>query len=251
LLRFLIAQLDLKLLFGKLNVRGLKGALDKLPDNLEGVYEALMERIFVQDVERQAIAKAALIWITYAKRRLNVHELLHAIAIHFDPKITCLDSEILIDVEDLLSCCLGLVVVNREDEIIRLVHYTTQNYLENAFDRVDKNTSIAKSCLAYLDLTLKFWPVSQEMNPKSEGFDSGWLSFSGRNLFAAEYKLAPYAATYWGKHAHDGTQEELTRDILDVLSHRQAVELLLEWNHWADHYGFTILVRGGAVELWN
>ena len=41
-----------------------------------------------------------------------------------------LDEENLPEIEDMVSVCAGLVTVDEESEIIRLVHYTTQEYFE-------------------------------------------------------------------------------------------------------------------------
>ena len=95
LLRFLIAEMHMKLLFGQVNLKKLKAALNKLPENLSDMYETVMKIICAQEDDQKTIATAALIWITYAKRRLNVHELLHAIAIHLDEKITDIDAEVI------------------------------------------------------------------------------------------------------------------------------------------------------------
>ena len=46
---------------------------------------AVWDRIFGQDEARPKIVKAALIWITYAKRGLRPKELLHPIAVELNP----------------------------------------------------------------------------------------------------------------------------------------------------------------------
>jgi len=61
-------------------------------------------------------------------RPLNTMEPLHALAVEVaQPR---LDKDDLMRIEILISLCAGLVTVNQESRIIRLVHYTTQEYFE-------------------------------------------------------------------------------------------------------------------------
>jgi hypothetical protein len=56
------------------------------------------------------------------------------------------------DVEDVISVCTGLVTIDEESGIIRLVHYTTQEYFERVRLKWDPRAQegIAVACLAYL-----------------------------------------------------------------------------------------------------
>ena len=91
-----------------------------------------MKRINSQDTEDVELAKQVLSWISYAKRPLTVIELRHALAIV--PEAKELDVEALMDKELLLSVCAGIVTIEHESNIIRLVHYTTQEYFERKRD---------------------------------------------------------------------------------------------------------------------
>ena len=87
-----------------------------------------MERIEGQVADSQELAKQTLSWITCARRPLTTLELRHALAVEVgEPK---LDEENLPEIEDIISVCAGLVTVDEESDIIRLVHYTTQDYFE-------------------------------------------------------------------------------------------------------------------------
>lgn len=135
------------LLSGHVNRCRVTAALNKLPEKLGDAYDEVWDRIFSQDEDRQTIARAALTWITYAKERLTADMLLRAIALSLEPDMERIEDEDLIDVELLLSSCVGLVILNQDDGIIRLVHFTTQDYLERRLARIDANTSIARVCL--------------------------------------------------------------------------------------------------------
>jgi hypothetical protein len=101
---------------------------DKKFDVLAQAYKDAMERIDGQKPGFRLLAKKVLSWITFAKRSLTTSELQHALAVK--PGDSELDKENLRYIEDMVSVCAGLVTVDEESKIIRLVHYTTQEYFE-------------------------------------------------------------------------------------------------------------------------
>jgi hypothetical protein len=109
-----------------------------------------MDRIEGQVKDQEELAKQVLSWITCAKRPLTVLELQHALAIEVGkPK---LDEENLPDIEDIVSTCAGLVIVDEESNIIRLVHYITQEYFERTWTFWFSNaqSDITVTCVTYL-----------------------------------------------------------------------------------------------------
>jgi hypothetical protein len=48
-----------------------------------------------------------------------------------------LDPENKPEVDDIVSVCAGLVVVDQESDVIRLVHYTKQEYFERISSRLN------------------------------------------------------------------------------------------------------------------
>lgn len=85
-----------------------------------------MDRVLSQYPGVVTLAKEALSWIVYAFRPLQIQELQHALATRAgDPDF---DEEALPRAEYLLSICAGLVIIDGKSNIIRLVHYTTQEY---------------------------------------------------------------------------------------------------------------------------
>jgi hypothetical protein len=84
------------------------------------------------------------------KEVLTVLELQHALAIEVGkPKP---DEENLPDIEDIVSTCAGLVVVDEGSNIIRLVHYTTPEYFERTWNSWFSNaqSDITVACVTYL-----------------------------------------------------------------------------------------------------
>jgi len=230
----------MKLLSGHVNKKKIRTILVKLPDKLGDVYNTVMSRIFSQDGEqRQTVAKTALTWITYAKERLTADQLMHVIAVDLDPTTADIDSEDLIDLDILLSSCVGLVVFNKEVGTVRLVHYTTQVFLEERFPKRDASSSMAKTCLTYLV------PVGRLCGACQRNYPQFAAAIRAYVVRSQKYKLASYAANYWVKHALDAGEENLIQDILDLLScstTRTAIEVLVgRVLRYCDIVGFTVL----------
>ena len=76
----------------------------------------------------RTLAEQALSWIACVKRPLTTSELQQALVV----EIGCseLDKDNFIEIQDIVSVCVGLVAVDEESNTIRLVHHTTQEYFE-------------------------------------------------------------------------------------------------------------------------
>ncbi|KEY73474.1 hypothetical protein S7711_07498 [Stachybotrys chartarum IBT 7711] len=150
---FLLARLHLDSLMGKMSIKTLKNALAALPTGssaYDGAYLAAMERIERQSTEKEELAKDVLAWLTFAKRPLKVAELRAAVVVQeSDSK---LEQDSLVDIEDMVSVCAGLITVDKQSQTVILIHYTTQEYLERTRQdwRPDADAAIASSCFTYL-----------------------------------------------------------------------------------------------------
>lgn len=150
-------------------------------------YEKAMERIECSDVDSRELAKQVLLWITCSKRPLSTSELQYALAVEVGEAE--LDEENLLQIEDIVSVCTGLVTVDKESSIIRLVHYTTQEYFErarhNLFPRAESKITI--TCITYLSFNR---------------FDSGFCSTEDEFKWRLQSnQFFKYAARNWGHHA--------------------------------------------------
>jgi hypothetical protein len=175
-----------------------QSTLEKLSHGLESLNEAYddaIKRIEAQLPEDSALATTVLSWITYAQRPLTTGELCHALAVK--PGEEDLDKDNVPDIEDIVSVCAGLVTVGEESNIIRLVHYTTQEY----FVRIRENWNptaqqeIALTCLTYLS----FNSFRSGSCPDDEGFENRLE----QNVFL------DYASRYWAQHAR-AVQEQVS-----------------------------------------
>ncbi|KAF7577158.1 Arp, Ankyrin repeat protein [Pyrenophora tritici-repentis] len=186
---FLLARLHIDSLSDKTTAKKVRTTLDNLLKGsaaLNDAYEDALQRIKSQLDGHYELAKKVLLWITYARRPLTTAELCCALAVELEEPE--LDPDNLPDVEDLLSVCAGLVVVDRESAVIRLVHYTTQEYFERIRDTWDPSAPlhITLTCLTYLSFDV---------------FKTGSCSFDKEfDKRLKESKFLDYAANHWGEH---------------------------------------------------
>jgi hypothetical protein len=94
-------------------------ALESLPQGLDDTYKEAMERIKTQCEHDRNLAERVLSWVTYAFRPLSLQELQYALGT--EPGMTRVEDDDLDDEEVLISVCAGLVVVDGESSIVRLV----------------------------------------------------------------------------------------------------------------------------------
>src|SRR5436305_1122594 len=188
-LRFLLAKLHMDSLLSKPTPGDIEEALKHLPRGIRGLdamYEQAMERINNQIEGSRALANKVLSWVTYAKRPLTSIELQHALAVRNGA--VYLNEKFVPEIEDLVSDCAGLVTVDEESNIIRLVHYTTQEYFERTQASWFPNaeTDIAETCGTYLSF---------------DTFESGCCATDEE--FKERLQLNPlynYAARNWEHH---------------------------------------------------
>ena len=161
-----------------------------------------MERVQGQKPGLRLLAEKVLSWITCAKRRLTTSELRHALAVEVGKSE--LDEENSPPIESMVSVCIGLVTVDEESGIIRLVHYTAQEY----FERTQKDwfpnaeESITASCVTYLSFST---------------FDGGaCLTDKEFKERLRSNQLYEYAARNWGHHARQASKSsQLIKDFLE------------------------------------
>ncbi|OGM41499.1 hypothetical protein ABOM_008920 [Aspergillus bombycis] len=154
---FLLAQLHLDSLVGKMSPKALRNALRQLPTGTNAVnsaYRNAMSRIEGQVADRVELAKQVLSWVVCAKQQLTVLQLQHALAVEIGE--TNLDQDNFPEVEDMISTCAGLVTADARGGIVRLVHHTAQTYFEQTWMDwfPDAHSKIAATCITYLSFDI-------------------------------------------------------------------------------------------------
>ncbi|TVY83735.1 Ankyrin repeat domain-containing protein [Lachnellula suecica] len=209
---FLLAKLHLDSLRDKVTPKEVKNALERLPKGsnaLNLAYDEAIRRIESQDTGIKELAKKTLSWVVHAKRQLRAAELQHALAVEIKssvlgidashneidekPHLRELDPDNIAEIEDILSACGGLVIIEEETRHVHLVHETTMEYFHQIRDSwlPGTDTEMTVVCLTYLSLD----------RPEDDPFlgNSEPKHFWGKG----ETGFADYAAQYWGDHAHD------------------------------------------------
>lgn len=165
----------------------LKLALRELPKGLSGLdstYKEAMRRIEGQEEGYRVMAMQVLSWLTYARRSLSTRELQHALAVRNGMKE--MDHDFLPEIELLGSICAGLIIIEEQSKLVRLVHYTVKEYFERTCPFPNAEMDLASTCISYLSFRV------------FEGGDC--RSFDEFLDRKRDYPLYSYAARNWGHH---------------------------------------------------
>ena len=149
---------------------------------LEGVYGATIERIKAQGGDKSRLGMGALMWISHAERPLKPLELCNALAIELGS--TEFNAGNIPSIMTVVSCCQGLILVDKEASTLRLIHFTLKEYLSTHPDIFSTpHSAMAEVCLTYLNsrqvkaITLDSYPGLSSM------------------------PFLRYSSLYWGIHA--------------------------------------------------
>lgn len=192
ILRFLLAKLHIDLLAAQ-NTKGdvleALHSLGKGEGELHKTYEQAVERINSQRAPSRDLAWRILEWIVFSKRPLSTAELQHALAVRNSTKN--LDENFIPSSRVLQSVCAGLVTIDKESGIVRLDHYTIQEFFIERDNELLSNavSHITEDCVRYLSF---------------DTFKSG-LCESERKLRERleTNALYDYASKNWGYHAFE------------------------------------------------
>ncbi|PQE05385.1 hypothetical protein CJF31_00011154 [Rutstroemia sp. NJR-2017a BVV2] len=208
---FLLAQLHIESLTGKRSAKIMRAALKNLATGsgaYDEAYDDAMKRIHGQIKGHEELANQVLSWITCAKRQITTIELRHALGVEVGESE--LDEENFPEIEDIVSVCAGLVTIDGESGIIRLVHYTTQEYFERTQRQwfPDAQINITAICVSYL----LFDEFESGICQNNEEFEQRLQS----NM------LYNYAAHNWGHHAREASN--LCPVVIEFLQKQGRVE---------------------------
>ncbi|KAF4496130.1 Ankyrin repeat domain containing protein 50 [Fusarium agapanthi] len=211
---FLLAELHVRSLVGSASPKALRNVLKQLPAGTDQAYRDIMRRIDHEKSQAQRdLAYHVLEWLTRAKRGITLCELRHALAVEPDSAENYLDEDNLPEEDELVSACAGLVTVDKTSGVIRLVHYTAQDFFEKNQVQVfpGDETDITTICLKYLS----FEGLSGPCNSDDE-YESRLRS----------YPFYSYAARNWGYHARNSDMSQMLYTIIQLLQESDKVEAM-------------------------
>ena len=191
----------------KTSLQNLIDAVEVLPSSIHQQYKERLDRIERQESDHRSLALRILGWLTHASRPMKVQELRHAFAVRTGDKTINTRA---LDMEDLfVTSCHGLVSIEKETQIIRFVHHTAQQYLEN--NRLTlfpgMHAEILRTSLNYLSFT-EFGRGryifesfdAYKVNKVANGKRIAKRRFLPNRL--SEFPFLHYAASSWGWHAN-------------------------------------------------
>ena len=198
--RFLLVSLNIDAVLQEITVRQRKRKLDEMiqGNGLRDAYSATLVRIKAQKGGMSRLGMEALMWLSHSKRPLNVHELCDALGVEIGS--TDLDPQNIPAIETLLGCTLGLATLEESSHIVRLVHYTLQEYLSENYDLFQSpHSAIAEVCLTYLNFQCI----------RDLSLTDDWLR--------QPTPLLEYASCYWGAHTSGGITASVNTLALRLL----------------------------------
>ncbi|OCT49282.1 ankyrin [Cladophialophora carrionii] len=201
---FLLPALQVKTILDQITKADVKRTLLHLSTDLTHAFQSTIQRISNLSVARRDLAFRILMWLSHARRPLTLLELQHAMALRLED--TDLDQDNFPSVRTLVDCCCGLVEVDHESSLIRLVHHSLEEYLRNHDHGLfqDADLVITRTCIKYLMLdSIKDLPYK-----KREGFAKALDDFA----------FLEYAALEWGRHAYQVPAEKIKDIALSLLS---------------------------------
>jgi ankyrin repeat protein len=171
-------------------------------DVYHDMYRATLKRIDGQAERDKVLARKVLLWLSNAARLLSTQELRSALSI--EPEDTEFDVDNLLSMDLIVSVCAGLVIVEEQSEIVRLVHYTAQEYFDSLGhdQRMKEQQELAATCLTYL--------CFDDFKTRSE-LESGEVVDEEAELF----RMAPgwlvhhdggIDSSTWGRDAYDSVR---------------------------------------------
>lgn len=164
----------------------MEDALESLPHTLQDAFGETLARIQSQHNGRKRLGMNTLMFIFHAKRSLSVEELSEALAIRSGQYF--LNPRYQPSQKSIVESCLGLVTIDEETSIVRLVHYAIQEYFREHQKELfaSGEDEMAERCLTYLFF---------------DSFESGCCRYDDDIwLRLASHPFLAYAARHWGYH---------------------------------------------------
>jgi hypothetical protein len=209
----------------KVSRKEVRAALKTLPKTLDAMYSDAFERMESQDTEYAELAETILFWVICARRNLTVRDLQHVYATRELSEGELLEEDDLPDGDILTEACSGLIIVDAESQVVRLVHYTAQQYFEEYHKQLmrEAKLTLTRSSLAYLALpNFSSGPSPNDM---------------AMSLRLKQYPFLDYAAKYWGSELADLDGTDIWSKLQNFISNAAAIEAANQaWSLKANRY---------------
>ena len=212
----------------------------KYHDKIATLYDDSIECIKSQEDNDVILGMKILQWLAFAKIPMTVDELRHALALEWEedeePPVE-LNRENILDIPDIVDVCAGLVLVEEQSSIVRLVHSTTQEYLNQKSPELFPHGAddVARVCIAYLSFTdfasghqqsdvdldnrIEHYPflryASQTFGAHLRGQPESKLEGQALLFFKESNKISAFAQVYYTstRVPHKGYSQDFPRNM--------------------------------------
>ena len=200
----------------------MEDALVALPTSLHEAFSETISRIQRQPEGRRRLAMNTLLWISHARRPLEVDELSEALAIRSGQ--SSLNPRYRPTQKLMIECCMGLVVLDEQSKSIRLVHYTVQEYFRGIQKEIfpSGDEEVVEKCLTYLLFDQFKW-----------GCCPNGTSIARR---ITSHRFLVYAATEWGHHARESQCRRIDDLMLKFLHSQPHRAASIQVHRWSRGY---------------
>ncbi|KAK8092806.1 hypothetical protein PG999_014393 [Apiospora kogelbergensis] len=219
---FLWVSLSIKIIEMETSDRAKVLAARSALRGLDDLYSKLLQRVLAQPKSRRDSALRALLWISNSPEPLSERELVHALS--FEPGMTSLDSDDIIDEKIILPICADLVVVKHDH--YELLHFSLGEFLETEYavkliypehprGEEDKpNAVLASACMSYLLM---------------DEFQRGAVdTLEAFKSLAQKYPLLCYAALHWGDFLRQSMSPQNIRLACDILQNSKRRDFAMQ-----------------------
>lgn len=184
------------------------------------VYQATLSRIEAQTPQDRDLARRAIMWITNSCRPLRTNELRCALSVEPEKNAALDDEDNWPLLENIVSVCAGLVVVDKERDLVQLVHHTAQEHLDDYQKGRTKEMqqALAATCLTYLCL-------EQGASGPDENGEYG-NDTSAEDADSAPFQMMPaWVAHHQREWAflESGSDPATNHDVIDTSRHSSQV----------------------------
>ncbi|KAK5941278.1 hypothetical protein PMZ80_006556 [Knufia obscura] len=249
---FLLPALQLNNILQQITKADMRRALEEHTQTLDEAFKASLDRIYGLPAARRDLAFRTMMWISHAKRPLQISELQQALAVREGEE--SLDADNIVPSRVVIESCAGLVQLDQETSTVAFFHFSIDEYLRSQPGILpDHELPLVRTCLSYLlHSTLRTLPMLTDDLKVAD--------------FIQNHGFFRYAAYYWGFHAQDlqvDCYSDLAIKLLNSSLHILAISRLRhldnpyakDWRNQATPWaysngaGITIAAYFGLADL--
>ena len=200
----------------------MQNALDQLPSDIDTYFDVTIERIAKLPKGRKALGMNTLMWLTHTFEPLKFSGLSEALAVPYSSD--SIDVSFCPSRQVVLECSMGLVTVDDDTEVVKLVHHSVYEYLRSVSQNLfpSAKTHLSDVCLKYLAFSdFSNGPCRDE---------------TSLNLWLGLHPFVSYAAVHWANHIKEAASEEAKGKAVDLVMSQPHRASMSQIKRYAQRY---------------